>query len=118
MKKLFLFVALFTWIGFSASAQVMKDSTKKEMRKESKEMKKESKMDHRMTHHWIVRDGKVMEVKDGKEHHMTTETEVGGGVWIRPNGEVVMKDNKVVHLRSDQYLDTKGKIHTMMKAKK
>jgi hypothetical protein len=43
---------------------------------------------------------------------MTTETQVGD-VWIRPNGEVVMKDNKVVHLKADQYLDAEGKIHTM-----
>jgi hypothetical protein len=105
MKKLFLFVALFAWIGFSASAQVKKE-TKKEEQKESK-----MQMDHNK-HHWTFKNGKVMEMKDGKETVMTTETQVGD-VWIRPNGEVVMKDNKVVHLKADQYLDAEGKIHTM-----
>lgn len=109
MKKLFLFVALFSWIGFSASAQVQKE-TKKEERMESK-----MQMDHNK-HHWTFKNGKVMEMKDGKETEMMTETKVGD-VWIRPNGEVVMKDNKVVHLKADQYLDDEGKIHTMMREK-
>lgn len=110
MKKLFLFVALFAWIGFSASAQVPKE-TKKEMKKESKTKMDSEKMQHNM-HHWTFKNGKVMEMKDGKTTEMTTETKVGD-VWIRPNGEVVMKDNKVVHLKADQYLDAEGKIHTM-----
>lgn len=109
MKKLFLFVALFAWIGFSASAQVQKES-KKEEHKESK-----MKMDHNMKH-WVVKNGKVMMMKDGKATEMTTETRVGD-VWIRPNGEVVMKDNKVVHLKAEEYLDAKGMIHHMDKKK-
>lgn len=113
MKKLFLFVALFAWIGFSASAQVRKESKKEEHKEEHKESK--MKMDHKM-HHWVVKNGKVMMMKDGKETVMTTETRVGD-VWIRPNGEVVMKDNKVVHLKADQYLDAKGMIHHMDKMK-
>lgn len=110
MKKLFLLVALFSWIGFSASAQVHKEETKKEEKKEAK-----MKMDHEK-HHWVWKNGKVMEMKDGKSMHMTTETQVGD-VWIRPNGEVVMKDNKVVHLKEGQYVDSKGEIHNMMKKK-
>ena len=109
MKKLFLFVALFTWIGFSASAQVKKETKKEERKEEQKEAKMQ--MEHKM-HHWTFKNGKVMEMKDGKTMEKTTETKVGD-VWIRPNGEVVMKDNKVVHLKADQYLDEKGMIHTM-----
>lgn len=121
MKKLFLFVALFTWIGFSASAQVTKDSTTKVPRTDSKKVIDvkppidDFQVHHpqidRMKNHWIVRDGKVMEVKDGKEQEMTTETEVSEGVWIRPNGDVVTKDNEVIRLKDNQYLDEKGKIH-------
>jgi hypothetical protein len=110
MKKVFLFVALFAWIGFSASAQVHKESKKEEQKEEQREAKMQ--MDHNM-HHWVFKNGKVMEMKDGKSTEMTTETHVGD-VWIRTNGEVVMKDNKVVHLKADQYVDEKGKIHTMM----
>ena len=128
MKKLFLFVALFSWIGFSASAQVRKESTKKEVHKESKMGKdhKESKMktDHEKSemkmghqnHHWVYKDGKVMEMKDGKSTEMKSETHVGD-VWIRPNGDIVMKNNKVVHLKADEYLDSKGMIHHMEKMK-
>ncbi len=105
MKRLFLFVALFAWIGFSASAQVKKE-TKKEEHKESKMQMDKNK------HHFVLKDGKVMEWKDGKSTMMMTETRVGD-VWIRPNGEVVMKDNKVVHLKEGQYLDEKGMIHNM-----
>lgn len=109
MKKLFLFVALFTWIGFSASAQVQKEDTKKEE-------KKGAKMDQNK-HHWMFKDGKVMEMKDGMATEMTTETQVGD-VWIRTNGEVVQKDNKVVQLKAGQYVDEEGMIHTMMRKKK
>lgn len=109
MKKVFLFVALFAWIGFSASAQDQKERTK-DQHKDSK-----MQMDKNM-HHWVFKNGKVMEMKDGKSTEMTTETKVGD-VWIRTNGEVVMKDNKVVHLKEGQFVDEKGKIHDMDKMK-
>ena len=120
MKKLFLFVALFAWIGFSASAQITRDSATNEPRTEPKERIENNlpvddfkvhnpQMDN-MKNHWIVRDGKVIAVRDGKEQEMTTETEVGDGVWIRTNGDVVTKDNKVMRLKDNQYLDEKGKI--------
>jgi hypothetical protein len=131
MKKTFLIVALFTWIGFSASAQITKDTATTETRTDSNKRiepkmdpqmdsidmrndhwkKNSSRMDS-MNHYWIFRDGKVMEVKDGREEEMTTETEVNG-VWIRTNGEVVMKNDKVVSLKEGQYLDKEGKIHKM-----
>lgn len=107
MKKLFLFVALFTWIGFSASAQ----ETQKDDRKDS-----EMKMDQNK-HHWKFKDGKVFEVKDGKKMEMTEETQVGD-VWIRTNGQVVLKDDKVVQLKEGQYVDEDGKIHDKMDKKK
>src|SRR5690554_4605077 len=103
MKKIFLFVALFTWIGFSASAQ----EEKKEERKET-----ERKMDQD-NHYFIMKDGKIMEMKDGKVTEMTTETQVGD-VWIRTNGQVVKKDNTIVKLKEGQYLDDQGKIHDKM----
>ena len=109
MKKVFLFVALFAWIGFSASAQE-RESEKKD--------KKESKMHmDKDKHYWVFKNGKVMEMKDGKSTEMTTETQVGD-VWIRVNGEVVMKDNKVVQLKEGQYVDDKGMIHDKMKMDK
>ncbi len=111
MKKVFLFVALFAWIGFSASAQDQKERTKKDHQKDSKMDMNQNK------HHWIFKNGKVMEMKDGKSTEMTTETQVGD-VWIRANGEVVMKDNKVVQLKEGQYIDDKGMIHDKMKMDK
>lgn len=69
--------------------------------------------EHNMQH-WCWKDGKIVEMKDGKSIHMTKETKVGD-VWIHPNGEVVMKDKKVVKLQTDQYLDHNGTIHQMMK---
>ena len=105
MKKLILFVALFSWIGFSASAQVRKE-TQKEHPTETKKMEKAS-------HHWYFKDGKVMEMKNGKETAISAETKVGD-VWVRPNGEVVMKDKKVVHLKEGQYVNSEGKIHEKM----
>ncbi|WP_164112168.1 MULTISPECIES: DUF6799 domain-containing protein [Sphingobacterium] len=107
MKKLVLSVALISWIGFSASAQ----EQKKEHNKEKHHMQKEHSMQH-----WCWKDGKIMEMKDGKSMQLTKETKVGD-VWIRPNGEVVMKDKKVVQLKADQYLDHTGAIHQMMKPK-
>lgn len=104
MKKLVLLVALLSWIGFSATAQ----EQKKEQHKEGHRMK----MEHQK-HHWFWKDGKVMEMKDGKAVHMTTETQVGD-VWIRPNGEVVKKDNSVVQLKKGQYVNESGEIHEMM----
>lgn len=110
MKKVVLLVALFVWIGFSASAQVQ-DSTKRKEHKGST-MKWDKDKDH-----WIMKDGKVMQVKNGVKTEMMTETQVGD-VWIRTNGEVVMKDNKVVQLKNGQVVDHMGKIHTMMMKKK
>lgn len=107
MKRLVLLVALISWIGFSASAQ--------EEQKEHQKKEHHMKMEH-SKHHWFWKDGKVMEMKDGKAVHMTTETKVGD-VWIRPNGEIVMQNNKVVHLKAGEYLDEKGVIQQMMKKK-
>src|SRR5690606_41030253 len=106
MKKLFLFVALFTWIGFSASAQDMKDSTKKESPTGTKKVMDvkppvdDFQIQHpqidRMKNQWIVRDGKVIGVKDGKEREITEEVEISDGIRIRPNGE----DRKSTRLNS------------------
>lgn len=107
MKKLIFLVVLFSWIGYSATAQ--------EQQKESQKKEHHMKMEP-SKHRWFWKDGKVMEMKDGKTMHMTTETKVGD-VWIRPNGEVVMKDNKTVKLKESEYLDNNGVIHQMMKKK-
>lgn len=102
-----LMLALSFCIGFSVSAQVPE--------KENEDMPTQEKpIANQDGEHWIMKDGKVIHVEMGVETIMDTETEVNG-VWIRPNGQVVKKDNKVIQLKEGQYVDSMGKIHKMKK---
>lgn len=116
MKKLFLFVALLTWIGFSASAQIRTDSSRQNMPLRTDSMQQDMPRPMEMQQnqnpsHWTFKDGKVMEMRDGKSSELKSERKIGD-VWLRTNGQVVTKDNKVTQLREDQYIDEDGKIHT------
>lgn len=119
MKKTILFFTLFAWIGFSAVAQV-KETTKTNQQRPPENRSQVNKMDQdttkydRMSEHYLLQNGKIVYMNNGTESPFDQEKEING-VWIRPNGDVVMKDSKIVRLKENQYIDAKGRIHPLPK---
>jgi hypothetical protein len=90
MKKLFGLVALVVAMSYGSFAQSgkMKDCM-------------------------MMKDGKMMVVKDGKTMSMNMDMTLGNGTMVMKDGTVKMKDGSTQMLKEGQYIDKNGKVGMM-----
>ncbi|HXB44437.1 MAG TPA: DUF6799 domain-containing protein [Puia sp.] len=91
MKK-FLFAALLMIIGYGGFAQTSKP----------------------MNDYYVMKDGKVISMKGGKEATLAKTTKLSNGEMIMKDGNVKMKDGSMMMLKEGQYVDVNGKMGMLM----
>lgn len=101
MKKLLLIPVLLCFLTSGIMAQ---DST---MKKPQQKMEKQHQM---ISECCMMKDGKMMHYKDGKETEIMKEMNMGG-VKVMPNGTCKMKNGKTVMLKEGECCDRKGVVH-------
>ncbi|HET7116387.1 MAG TPA: DUF6799 domain-containing protein [Hanamia sp.] len=102
MKNLSLMVIAVA-ISISASAQTKTESTPRQMNK--------TEHNHSKWEAYMLKDGKLMLMKDGKESAVTQDVKLSDGTTISTDGKVTWKDGKTETLKTDEWIGMNGKIH-------
>jgi uncharacterized protein with beta-barrel porin domain len=101
MKTLSLLIVAFA-LSFSVSAQTTK--------KDSTHAKTHSEYHHANHEMYVLKDGKLMEWKNGKESAVMQEVTLPNGTTITTDGKVTWKDGKSQTLTNGQMVEMNGKI--------
>lgn len=102
MKNLSLLI-LAVAISIGASAQTKTEATPQQMNK--------TEHNHSKWEAYMMKDGKLMLMKDGKESAVTQDVALSNGTTISTDGKVAWKDGKTETLKEDEWLGMDGKIH-------
>ena len=113
MKKV-IFVNVALCISMCLFAQT--DSAKKKMQhidKEQHQMTKEG--NHQKTYKSfpdgvVMKNGKLMMVKNGKKTLMDHEMSMGNGMKVLSNGTIIKKDGTKMMMKEGQYMDMAGNL--------
>lgn len=97
-------------LSFSASAQTKTESNSQKM--------SSSHMNHSKWEAYMIKDGKLMLMKDGKESAVAQNVTLTNGTIISTDGKVTWKDGKSETLKSNQWIGMNGKIHEKKDMKK
>lgn len=97
-------------LSFSASAQTTTESSSQKM--------STSHMNHSKWEAYMIKDGKLMLMKDGKESAVTQDVKLSDGTTISTEGKVTWKDGKNEELKADEWIGMNGKIHEKKSMKK
>src|SRR5678810_532641 len=76
----------------------------------TEKMDKMGKKDHAMKDCVMMKDGKVMVMKGGKNMSLEQDMTLSNGTTVMPDGTVKMKDGTTKMLKEDEYLSMDGKM--------
>lgn len=65
----------------------------------------------------MMKDGKMVSMKEGKESPMTADVKLSNGSVVTPDGTLIMKDGTKRKLKNNECLDNHGKMCTMPEEK-
>ena len=74
-------------------------------------------MDHKMKDCVMMKDGKMMVMKDGQHTELSEDMTLGNGTMVMKDGSVKMSDGTTKMLKNGDWLDMDGKMGTMDKMK-
>jgi hypothetical protein len=106
MKKLLILASVFVCTAGAVSAQ---DSTGQKMNKMD-----HGKMDHKMKDCVMMKDGKMMVMKDGQKTEMTEDMTLTNGTTVMKDGSVKTSDGKTMTLKNGDWVDMDGKMGSKM----
>lgn len=66
----------------------------------------------RIHDHYMVRDGKVLQMRDGQGAAITSPQTLNNGTTVNPDGTVQMRGGKQLRLRDGECLDMDGNRYT------
>ena len=114
MKKL---IVLAVGILFSAGIVCAQDAATKKAEPakttDKKEMPQSGKCD--MKNCCMMKGGKMMCMKDGKEMAMSADMTMKNGTKVMANGACMMKDGKKMMMKDGDCIDMDGNVHMEMK---
>ena len=108
MKK---FALLLTLLVLTAGTFAQQTKTKE------KTTNPTSKSKSKMQDCVMMEDGKMMVMKKGKMHELSTDTTLSNGTMVMMDGTVKMKNGKSVMLKDGNCIYMNGKVDTTMKHK-
>jgi hypothetical protein len=105
MKKLMILAFAFVCTAGAVSAQ---DSTGQKMHKMG---------DHKMKDCVMMKDGKVMVMKNGQKSELTEDMTLSNGTTVTKDGTVKTSDGKTMMLKDGEWVGMDGKMGKMGKMK-
>jgi hypothetical protein len=110
MKKMFLLIAVFTLSTAMLHAQEKMEKSKTKMQHNG--------MAHKMKDCVMMKDGKMMVMKDGSTTDMSEDMTLGNGATVMTDGTVKMKNGKTMKMKDGDAMSMNGKMEKMkMKSK-
>jgi hypothetical protein len=118
MKKLMIVIAAaaFSFTSFAQNST----SGNMEKNKTGNEKTTNDKMSHEksMKHYYEMKNGKMMEIREGKTSAMTNDVNLENGSMLMTNGTVKMKDGSTKKVKEGDCVYMDGKIEKMKMDKK
>jgi Ni/Co efflux regulator RcnB len=114
MKKLSILLAA---VSFSLTAMAQNSTSGNTMEKDKK-IENENKMTKEQKHCYEMKNGKMMEMKEGKSMTMTTDAKLDNGTVIMKDGTVKMSDGTTKKIKEGECVNMDGKIEKKKMEKK